>query len=206
MPSANPIATLTRAVELPDRTLGELRVYKSGELALKLFTLELPWVDKDADGVSDRSVSRIPPGQYDVTPWNSARFPGTWRLTDPPGRSAILIHAGNYPRHTEGCILIGLDRADLDRDGRPDLGRSKPALAALRSVVGKGLWHLTVQDPGMEPPAKETPAAREALRYIEPVDELPPSVPDYGSLGWFESFKAAVRRTVSLPPFSRASR
>lgn len=29
------------------------------------------------------------------------------RLLDVPGRDGILIHKGNYPRHTKGCILVG---------------------------------------------------------------------------------------------------
>lgn len=30
-------------------------------------------------------------------------------LQDVPGRSSILIHAGNYPRDTVGCILVGMN-------------------------------------------------------------------------------------------------
>jgi hypothetical protein len=29
-------------------------------------------------------------------------------LSDVPGRSEILIHPGNYPRDTQGCVLLGL--------------------------------------------------------------------------------------------------
>lgn len=50
----------------------------------------------------------IPTGEYNVTmamsPSKKRKLP---LLLDVPGFQGILIHLGNYPRDTEGCILPG---------------------------------------------------------------------------------------------------
>ena len=58
---------------------------------------------------------RIPAGTYalrlhgDGERWNAKTFPpvGVLEVVDVPGREAILIHPGNYPRDTHGCLLPG---------------------------------------------------------------------------------------------------
>lgn len=72
-------------------------------------TGELPWRDNAPN------VSCIPPGTYRVEWRRSSRFGECYHLRDVPGRSAILIHKGNYcgdkaagfRSDVEGCILIG---------------------------------------------------------------------------------------------------
>jgi uncharacterized protein DUF5675 len=55
----------------------------------------------------------IPAGRYRVTRYESPRFGRTVLLLhDVPGREAIEIHVGNFPRDTEGCLLVGLGRLD----------------------------------------------------------------------------------------------
>lgn len=50
----------------------------------------------------------IPAGQYRVEMYPSAKFGGMRPIVlDVPRRSGILIHEGNLPRHTQGCILVG---------------------------------------------------------------------------------------------------
>jgi hypothetical protein len=161
-----PLAVLQRFLSLPDRTLGDISIYdRAGQVVVRLCTLELPWVDEHNDGISDRSVSRIPAASYEVRPWNSTKFPGTFRLSDPPGRSAILIHAGNHPRNTHGCILVGLRHDDLDRDGVQDLAASRAAVKLLRRTFGKSIWRLVVHDPST--PALLTPDDLEKLKAAE---------------------------------------
>lgn len=50
----------------------------------------------------------IPTGTYEVKLTWSPHFK-QWlpELMNVPGRTAIRIHAGNHPRDTKGCILIG---------------------------------------------------------------------------------------------------
>ena len=85
-------------------TLGKL--YLNGEMFCD--TLELPWLD------NQRSISCIPSGEYKVrlrTAKESATRDYLHLLVqDVKGRSYILVHIGNYPRDTKGCILVGQAR------------------------------------------------------------------------------------------------
>ena len=50
----------------------------------------------------------IPEGTYKVLLQKSPRFGFvTPHLQDVPGRTMIEIHPGNFPKDTEGCILVG---------------------------------------------------------------------------------------------------
>lgn len=66
-------------------------------------TLELPWRDNEP------FRSCIPAGIYDVSPRTSERFKRHFQFNDVQThpRYAILIHAGNRAKDTEGCILVG---------------------------------------------------------------------------------------------------
>ncbi len=86
--------------------------------SLKLFTLELPVRD-------GKPGSAIPPGRYPIRLLASPRFMQVgirdeWvatyatrmpHIVDIPGRSLIMIHWGNFPEETEGCILVGMEHA-----------------------------------------------------------------------------------------------
>lgn len=57
----------------------------------------------------ERPEVQIPVGLYDIEIRHSPRFNRPLpHLLQVPGRSDILIHSGNWPRDTEGCILVGL--------------------------------------------------------------------------------------------------
>ena len=116
---------IQREPSRPDRTMGVMSVY-IGELKVAEFqTLELPWRD------NKKRVSCIPAGVYKAKPRSSPRYGDHLWVRFVPNRDMILVHAGNFPKNTEGCILIGMERADLDRDGEPDLTRSRDALRLL---------------------------------------------------------------------------
>jgi hypothetical protein len=65
------------------------------------YTLELPWVD------NQKRKSCIPEGEYICQAYSSEKHPNVVELQNVPDRSKILIHAGNYPKDTLGCILVG---------------------------------------------------------------------------------------------------
>ena len=107
--------TLHRETSGEKSTIG--RLYIDGEF--ECFTLENPWLD------NKRRISCIPEGTYEVKfrrvgGWiHKARglFPdmhnavmGMLELQDVPERDYILIHWGNYPTDTQGCILVGTGR------------------------------------------------------------------------------------------------
>ena len=119
-------AKLYRIFKDDKQTLGEIQI---GDLSL--FTLELP--DLNDDGIENNEVRKscIPDGTYRVTRHKSPKFGNTFWVKDVPGRSAILIHPGNYYYHTLGCILLGIDQEDMNGDGLIDNKSSKKAMELL---------------------------------------------------------------------------
>ena len=113
-------AYLYRTLLEEQQTLGELQIAD-----FKCYTLELEWDDNKV------RKSCIPDGIYRVTKHNSPKFGKTFWVRDVPGRSAILIHPGNYHRHTLGCILVGSDHADRNDDGLLDVINSKATMKLL---------------------------------------------------------------------------
>jgi hypothetical protein len=90
------------------------------------YTLELP------DCGNRRNVSRIPAGTYTTTEVaNHSRFGYCLRLHNVTGRSGILIHVGNSPRDTTGCILPGQSRSS----SRCWVSNSRAALRQYRSII-----------------------------------------------------------------------
>ncbi len=98
-----------------------------------LVTLELPWLD------NRRQVSCIPEGTYPLTPIDSPKYGSTWLLENVPNRSEILIHVGNYPKDSRGCILAGL-AAGLGNS----IGQSMAGMQLLRRAL-KGKEGLTLR-------------------------------------------------------------
>ncbi|MBE2984650.1 hypothetical protein CCAL9344_01290 [Campylobacter sp. RM9344] len=101
--------TIRRFKNIHDGTLGkfELCVGQTDErVLLSGYTLE-PAGD---DCVTPGRDLRIPQGKYDVAWEYSPRFgrvlPTLFNENVIKARR-ILIHAGNYPKHTLGCILLG---------------------------------------------------------------------------------------------------
>lgn len=65
-----------------------------------------------ADEVRSGLDKRVPAGLYQMRWHDSPRFkrrlPHIYNK-QVPGSRYILIHAGNLPQHTEGCILLGFN-------------------------------------------------------------------------------------------------
>jgi hypothetical protein len=85
------------------QTTGELQLLDSaGKVLYSYNTVERPW-----KGNASR-VSCIPPGTYRFTKSKATNNPGlgeVLRLSDPPYRQGVLVHVGNKPTDSEGCIL-----------------------------------------------------------------------------------------------------
>lgn len=104
----------------------------------RFYTLERPWLD------NKRSVSCIPKGEYEVEPNDTLAHPNTYRVLNVPNRDGILIHIGNLVSHSEGCILVGKSRADVDKDGKVDIARSTEAIREMNKLIGKNNFKLIV--------------------------------------------------------------
>jgi hypothetical protein len=88
---------LIRACTNDHGTFGVLTV----DNFVQCVTIEDEWLGNSS------GISCIPEGTYKVVPHNGTKYQGVWRLENVPGRSAILIHAGNTEDDTRGCILVG---------------------------------------------------------------------------------------------------
>ncbi len=83
-----------------------------------IFTLEHPWTDKNGDGLGDTGRSCIPAGmefEMKFRPDAQTRHPyDVWELIGVPGRENIQVHIGNVIDHTDGCVLVGMQRAQVE--------------------------------------------------------------------------------------------
>lgn len=116
---------------LKDRVLGTLTFFNDNVEIGRFYTLERPWLD------NARSKSCIPTGTYEVELNNTKAHPNTFRVLDVKDRSGILMHIGNYPKHSEGCILVGLVKTDLDNDGVMDITNSTLAIEKMNQLINK---------------------------------------------------------------------
>lgn len=122
-------------------TIGELVMYKDGEPIFRCVTLEPTWAN------NEKNISCIPAGEYKVMPYSSERFPNVYELQDVPGRSKILIHKGNFSTNTEGCILVGENIIDINKDGIIDVSNSTVTLRQLKDAVEYQMFKLIILEP-----------------------------------------------------------
>lgn len=129
---------LQRDSESPDGpTFGTL-IRDDGTVVCQTF--EHPWKN------NAHNISRIPAGAYTAVRFDSPHIGyQLFQVRDVPGRSGIDIHVGNRLRDTEGCVLLGLARGQID--GEPAILHSQDAFAAFMALmVGVDSFPLTVAD------------------------------------------------------------
>lgn len=145
--------TLVRFKDDGERTLGNLTI---GDRTFA--TVERPWIPSpDHRGGMNRQ-SCVPPGTYRIIPHHSVNFPNTYALInhdldvyyqpgDVPkgkkGRTAILIHVGNYVRSVVGCIAVGMEHGTLG--GEPAVLRSVMAMRELDKILARGNHTLEIK-------------------------------------------------------------
>jgi hypothetical protein len=120
-----------RRVYLDTHTLGS--IYKDGVMLCK--SMELKWQG------NRKGISCIPEGDYLTTkePPIPANDPQGrkerpywhFRIHDVKGRSGILIHKITYVKDLQGCIGVGVDFKDINKDGVLDMAGSTLALEKL---------------------------------------------------------------------------
>lgn len=120
---------LNRLVRLDDRILGRLIVYSDLDVVGTFATLELPWRN------NERNKSCIPSMYYTVSPRTSQKFGHHLIINGTTPRELILFHIGNFPKDTDGCILVGTDFADIDGDGKLEVTSSKIAMNKLVELI-----------------------------------------------------------------------
>ena len=95
---------INRFKNIYDGTIGKLTIMDDGKRLFECFTLEPAGGDTTQRG-KDR---RIPAGRYQMqwyaSPSQKRMCPLLWNESVPKD---ILIHPGNFPKDTAGCILVG---------------------------------------------------------------------------------------------------
>ena len=109
-------------------TIGELSIAAENFHCFTLEDVVRP------DGVKIPGETAIPEGTYKVTLEPSPKFNNEIRprLHDVPNFVGILIHVGNEPKDTEGCILVGRSRPT---DRSDFIGESKLAFSDLQQIL-----------------------------------------------------------------------
>jgi len=142
---------IDRFAYLPFCTLGWLTC-----ASLRLATIERPWLPNPHGPGGKPSLSCVPDGEYKLIPHTSQRFPNTYALISEPlgvyyqqrpagqawGRTAILIHVGNFVADVIGCIAVGL------RHGADCVTNSRDAMDQLRAALGREQHGLTIRPQG----------------------------------------------------------
>lgn len=147
---------LVRREARADRTLGELLVEYDGNGDWRPFAFVVEDADRMLRADQGEAACRagkvkgktcIPSGRYRLA-WTLSPSRGvhTLRLLDVPGFQGILIHSGNGPEHTEGCICPGLSldkTAGRTSDSKKAVGWLEANLAPL-VAEGRDIW-ITVE-------------------------------------------------------------
>lgn len=85
------------------------------------YTLELPWVDVDKNGIRDRNVSRFKPGLYRchraIHHPESTHPYEVWELEDVENGDKIHIHVANLIAELKGCVALGEAFGQVQRPG-----------------------------------------------------------------------------------------
>ena len=131
-------AFLCRLTDDGKQTLGELRLYDGLTMLFSCKTLEPPWKNNRP------KMSCIPVGAYKVTPRTSDKFKQHFLINGTSPREFVLVHAGNYFDDTIGCVLVGRDHTDLNRDGEPDVTFSRVTLDMLIAAVNGRSFTLVI--------------------------------------------------------------
>lgn len=128
---------LTRNQKFNDRILGILEIFEDSKMIFRCYTLELPWKN------NARQISCIPTGTYDVVPRYTQKYKNHFHVLNVPKRSYILLHSGNLPTQTRGCVICGLSKFDIDGDKIPDVANSKECMKQMTELI-KAKWMLKI--------------------------------------------------------------
>lgn len=91
------------------------------------------------------NVSCIPAKQYILGRYGSPTYGMTFQVLNVPGRSAVLFHAGNRVKDTEGCIILAQHFGKLHGD-RAVLNSGATFAAFMKMFEGFELAHLTIKE------------------------------------------------------------
>ncbi len=107
--------------------------YVADENCKRLFKsecIERGWLD------NKKRISCIPTGSYVARlEWSSRFKKKLWEIYNVPNRSECKFHAANYSRQLNGCIALGQNRRDIDKDGLDDVTSSRKTMALFHKAL-----------------------------------------------------------------------
>ena len=110
---------------------GDKKLFEFATMELPMFTVPMK--------PNQPCINCIPEGTYKVTKIYSPTKGQCFQVHDVPGRTAILIHKGNYATgkkvDTQGCILVGSKFEDINKDGNLDVIESTITLTKLLELL-----------------------------------------------------------------------
>jgi hypothetical protein len=127
---------LTRGYQSNTETIGMLQI--KGVPHKPIYTLENPWE------FNKPYISCIPIGQYVCSPFSGNKYKAVYQVNDVKNRSYILLHSGNLPKDTSGCIILGLSAGTLR--GEPAVLESRKAVDYFKSLIGHNDFVLRIGD------------------------------------------------------------
>lgn len=147
------VLVLERFGYMPFGTYGKL-MFPTGE---EFYTVERPWMDNQAN------VSCIPEGEYIlglrfsmvVKKTTGGEFKEGWEVLNVPDRTYIMLHPGNWPTDTQGCIAIGCNLVMLARgvnDWLPAVSDSRRTFKKVMALLDQGgEWDLHITHKCIKP-------------------------------------------------------
>ncbi|MBE3607049.1 hypothetical protein CCAL13119_08945, partial [Campylobacter sp. RM13119] len=102
------VLEIKRFKTIDDGTIGEFKLMQDSQILLSGYTLEAA----GPDTTTPNQDKRIPAGAYTATWFFSPDFQRELPLLfneSVSKKRRILIHGGNYPKDTLGCVLIGTE-------------------------------------------------------------------------------------------------
>lgn len=130
---------INRLEENSVETLGAFYFYDGTDELFKCVSLEL------ADKQNQRSVSRIPAGEYVCKKRWSKKYNWHYEVENVDCRELILLHWGNFYIDTEGCIIFGKSFVDINNDGFKDVTNSKDTISKFMKIAPEW-WKLTINN------------------------------------------------------------
>lgn len=191
--------TLQREPSRDDGTYGKLTLPDGTSFV----TLELGWRNNKP------RMSCIPAGIYPVRTKDSPKFgKGVYRVDNVPGRSEILIHAGNKAGNVEkgqksdvqGCIMLGTQKSMMGN--QIAIANSQPAMESFKRKMGGRPFVLTILDGGVTQEAldKQLPIAQEEASVVKAAGTVAPESPSTISYGSGVESPSEVAPAVSVTP------
>lgn len=141
---------LKRKLKLEDRTIGELSIdgvkYCDTLEDKERLSWSLVGGIKKLLGVKVYGETCIPTGRYEILLCKSPHFKRTLPcLLNVPQFTGILIHSGNKPADTLGCILVGKKTNDNQVYGGKTLNIESKLVEQIQKAIKKSKVYITIE-------------------------------------------------------------